>query len=154
MWLDVMGWLHARMPSAPPAPPPGIARARVAFASDAEPAREEWFAAGTEPAGPAGPPAAVQPRIVAPVSGTIIALDPDIPEGSQRVPFESRGAAPGQRWLLDGAVLGEAADFVLWAPEPGRHRLSVVAHDGRVLDTVTFVVRGAGIAGASAGAAR
>jgi hypothetical protein len=58
---------------------------------------------------------------------------------------------PGQRWLLDGAVLGEAADFVLWPPEPGRHRLSVVARDGRILDTVTFVVRGASVAATEGG---
>ena len=79
----------------------------------------------------------------APVGGTILALDPDIPNGRQRVPFEARDVMPGQRWLLDGAVLGEAADFVLWSPEPGRHRLSVMARDGGILDTVTFVVRGA-----------
>ncbi len=142
VWLEVMGWLHARTPSVPPAPPRGIARARVAFAGEAEPAREEWFAAGTEPAAPAGAPTAILPRIVAPVGGTIFALDPDIPEERQRVAFESHGAAPGHRWLLDGTVLGEAVEFALWKPLAGRHHLSVVAVDGRVLDTVTFLVRG------------
>ncbi|HEX9418201.1 MAG TPA: penicillin-binding transpeptidase domain-containing protein, partial [Methylomirabilota bacterium] len=147
VWLEVMGWLHARTPSAPPAPPRGIARARVAFAGEAEPAREEWFAAGTEPADPAAVPAGTLPRIVSPVGGTIIALDPDIPHERQRVAFESRDPAPGQRWLLDGALLGETGDLVLWQPVPGRHRLSVVGRDGRALDTVTFLVRGPGIAG-------
>lgn len=111
-----------------------------------EPVRREWFREGTEPAAtdsPDGSLKARQARITAPVGGTILALDPDIPAGRQRVPFEARDVMPGQRWLLDGVVLGEAADFVLWAPEPGRHRLSVMAHDGRILDTVTFVVRGA-----------
>jgi penicillin-binding protein 1C len=142
VWLEVMGWLHARTPSVPPAPPRGIARARVTFAGEAEPAREEWFAAGTEPAAPAGALTAILPRIVAPVGGTIFALDPDIPEERQRVAFESHGAAPGHRWLLDGTVLGEAVEFALWKPLAGRHHLSVVAVDGRVLDTVTFLVRG------------
>ena len=82
-------------------------------------------------------------RILAPVAGTILALDPDIPAGRQRVPFEARDARPGERWLLDGAVLGDATDFILWPLAPGRHRLSVVARDGRILDTVIFVVRGA-----------
>jgi penicillin-binding protein 1C len=91
------------------------------------------------------------PLIAAPVGGTILALDPDIPACRQRVPFEARDVMPGQRWLLDGAVLGEAADFVLWPPEPGRHRLSVVARDGRILDTVTFVVRGASVAATEGG---
>jgi penicillin-binding protein 1C len=147
VWLEVMGWLHARTPSAPPAPPQGIARARVAFSGEAEPAREEWFAAGTEPVDPAAVPAGTLPRIVSPVGGTIIALDPDIPHERQRVAFESRDPAPGQRWLLDGALLGETGDLVLWQPVPGRHRLSVIGRDGRALDTVTFLVRGPGIAG-------
>ena len=81
------------------------------------------------------------------MGGTIIALDPDIPHERQRVAFESRDPAPGQRWLLDGALLGETGDLVLWQPVPGRHRLSVVGRDGRALDTVTFLVRGPGIAG-------
>ena len=38
----------------------------------------EWFLAGTEPSG-AVAAAAGLPRIVAPTSGTIVALDPDIP---------------------------------------------------------------------------
>jgi penicillin-binding protein 1C len=147
VWLEVMGWLHARTPSAPPATPRGITRAHVAFAGEAEPAREEWFAAGTEPADPAAVPAGTLPRILSPVGGTIIALDPDIPRERQRVAFESRDPAPGQRWLLDGALLGEAGDLVLWQPVPGRHRLSVIGRDGRALDTVTFLVRGPGIAG-------
>jgi penicillin-binding protein 1C len=87
--------------------------------------------------------AAASPRIVTPVGGTIVALDPDIPAGRQRVPFEAREAVPGQRWLLDGALLGEAADLMLWPPTPGRHRVSVVGRDGRTLDSVTFLVRGA-----------
>jgi penicillin-binding protein 1C len=144
VWLEVMARLHEKTPTETPAAPIGLVRREVAFTGDVEPARGEWFSEGTEPPAdrPEGSLKAVQARIVAPVGGTILALDPDIPAGRQRVPFEARDVAPGQRWLLDGAVLGEAADFVLWPPEPGRHRLSVVAGDGRILDTVTFVVRG------------
>jgi penicillin-binding protein 1C len=151
VWLDVMARLHEKTPSAAPAPPAGLVRRQVAFTGDVEPVRSEWFSEGTEPTQPAtdradGSPKAVQARIVAPVGGTIVALDPDIPAGRQRLPFEARDATPGQRWLLDGAVLGEATDLVLWPPEPGRHRLSVVARDGSILDAVTFVVRGAHVA--------
>ena len=148
VWLEVMARLHEKTPSEPPSPPAGVIRREVAFALGVEPTRGEWFSGGTEPAATNhGERAvtAVQARIVAPVGGTILALDPDIPAGRQRVPFEARDVMPGQRWLLDGAVLGEAADFVLWPPSPGRHRLSVVARDGRILDTVTFVVRGASV---------
>jgi penicillin-binding protein 1C len=147
VWLEVMARLHETMPSAPPAPPPGLVRREVAFAGSVEPARAEWFSEGTEPATAATDLAAVrlgaaQAHIVAPVGGTIVALDPDIPAGRQRVPFEARDVMPGQRWLLDGAVLGEAAEFLLWQPTPGHHHLSVIGGDGRVLDTVAFLVRG------------
>jgi hypothetical protein len=48
-------------------------------------------------------------------------------------------------------VLGEAAEPVLWRPAPGRHHLSVIAEDGRVLDSLTFLVRGRDVAEVSAG---
>jgi penicillin-binding protein 1C len=154
VWLEVMARLHEKTPSAAPALPAGLVRREVAFTGDVEPARGEWFSEGTEPAasdGAEGSLKAVPARIIAPVGGTILALDPDIPAGRQRLPFEARDVLPGQRWLLDGAALGEAADFVLWPPEPGRHHLSIVAPDGRILDTVTFVVRGARIAATDGG---
>ena len=49
--------------------------------------------------------------------------------------------APG----TDTHVVGSAADLVLWPASAGRHRLSLVAADGTILDTVGFVVRGAGL---------
>jgi penicillin-binding protein 1C len=147
IWLEVMTRLHDSAPSAPPSPPAGLVRREASFAARVEPARGEWFRAGTEPIAPMPASAAASPRIVTPVGGTIVALDPDIPAGRQRVPFEAREAGLGQQWLLDGALLGEAADLILWPPAPGRHRLSVVGRDGRTLDSVTFVVRGAAVGG-------
>jgi penicillin-binding protein 1C len=146
VWLEVMMRLHEGVPSAPPAPPTGLVGQQVAFAGRVEPARREWFQRGTEPAeadGSAASATGVLARIAAPAAGTILALDPDIPAGRQRVPFEARDAVAGQRWLLDGAVIGEATELVLWPAASGRHRLSLVAKDGRILDTVSFVVRGA-----------
>jgi penicillin-binding protein 1C len=148
VWIDVMTRLHRTVPSAPPSPPRGLVRREVAFTASVEPPRSEWFLEGTEPVVVPPGHVAEAPRIVAPVGGTIVALDPDIPPALQRVPFESRDAGSGHRWLLDGAVLGEAAHLLLWPPTPGRHRLSVVGRDGRALDTVTFLVRGAAPAAA------
>lgn len=145
IWLEVMARLHEKTPSDPPPPPSGLVSTQVIFAGRVESARREWFHRGTEPPHVEANPAAStsMPRIVAPVGGTILALDPDIPVGRQRIPFEARDAVPGQGWLLDGAVLGEATEVLLWPAVSGRHRLSVVAKDGRILDTVSFVVRGA-----------
>src|SRR6266700_7898311 len=106
VWLEVMARLHEKTPSEAPAPPLGVVSREVAFALGVEPARREWFREDTEPAATdRGERAltAVQARIVAPVGGTILALDPDIPAGRQRVPFEAHDVMPGQRWLLDGA---------------------------------------------------
>src|SRR5262249_10178857 len=131
----------------PPAPPAGLVGQQVAFAGRVEATRREWFQRGTEPAaddGPAGSATGALARIVAPAAGTILALDPDIPAGRQRVPFEARDAVAGQRWLLDGAVIGAPAELLLWPAASGRHRLSLVAQDGRIVDTVSFVVRGGG----------
>jgi penicillin-binding protein 1C len=147
VWLEVMMRLHESVPSEPPTPPAGLVGQQVAFTGRVEPARREWFQRGTEPSASNGSAASATgalARIIAPAAGTILAIDPDIPTGRQRVPFEARDAVAGQRWLLDGAVIGEAAELLLWPAAFGRHRLSLVAKDGRILDTVSFVVRGAG----------
>jgi len=142
VWVDVMGALHRSAPSPAPAPPPGVVTARVAFAGDVERERRDWFLHGTEPAGAATTAPAHAARIVAPVSGTIIALDPDIPGDRQRVAFEADGAEPGLRFVLDEVDLGRAPGPLLWEPRPGRHVLTLRDADFRLRDTATFEVRG------------
>ena len=86
-------------------------------------------------------------RIVRPVSGAIVALDPDIPPSHQRVQLAAR-AAPGVarqlRWRLDGRALGAGAQLA-WMPWPGRHVLQLTDPRGQVLDEVRLEVRGAGV---------
>ncbi len=95
---------------------------------------------GTEPGARAL--AAGVARLVAPVDGTIVALDPDIPEDRQRVPLELAGAAPGLRWRIDDADFGPAAGLTLWQPVGGTHTVALVDADARVVDTATLEVRG------------
>lgn len=142
IWLEVMAWLHRSAPSAPPVPPPGIVSSRVMLPGGVEPARMEWFVGGTAPPVPALAVISGHPRIIAPVSGTIIALDPDIPIDRQRLVFEAQDAGPVLRWMLDGQELGEARDLVVWQPSRGKHTLALVDDQQRVLDQVTFEVRG------------
>jgi penicillin-binding protein 1C len=140
IWEDVMSWLHRDLPSQPPAPPPGIGAAAVAFADGAEAPRREWFVAGTEPA-QSSPVRAHAPRIVVPTDGSIIALDPDIPSARQRVAFEADAARSDLRWMLDDVDLGPA-DTLLWPPVRGSHRLRLVDGQARALGEVRFEVRG------------
>jgi penicillin-binding protein 1C len=170
IWAAVMGFLHAREPSRAPKPPAGLVRTAVRFgpgaqgaATPLEAARDEWFVQGTQQAvfamdtGAAG---AYQPsargqndlkstaraRITAPASGTIIALDPDIPPARQRLHFTATGGS-AVHWRMDGKPLGRGPG-VAWLPWPGRHVVQLTDAKGTVLDEIRFEVRGAGVAAA------
>jgi len=142
VWREVMSWLHRDTPSTPPAPPAGVRAATVAFAREIEPARVEWFRDGTQPGASQQALAGNYPRILAPVAGTMIALDPDIPESQQRVAVEAQVGGTQARWELDGTTLGVASKILLWPPRAGRHTLQLIDDSQRVLDSVAFVVRG------------
>ena len=62
VWREVMAWLHGAVPSAPPAAPAGVVAAPVAFPGAVEPARLEWFLAGTEPPRRRRPPSPAATR--------------------------------------------------------------------------------------------
>jgi penicillin-binding protein 1C len=142
VWLEVMSWLHRTTPSVAPPPPTGLVAAEVDFPGDVEPGRREWFVPGTEPG--ARRLATGEPRIVAPVDGTIVALDPDIPHDRQRVPLEVAGAGPGTRWRVDDVDLGAAAGLTLWEPTPGTHTVALVDACDHAVAVATVEVRGAG----------
>ena len=137
-----------------------------------EAARDEWFVPGTQqplfamdsiageaysssasgqktsksaaraPAAPASASVAAPARITAPASGTVIALDPDIPPARQRLQFTATRDAV--QWRLDGKPLGRGAR-VPWLPWPGRHVVQITDAQGTVLDEVRLEVRGAGV---------
>lgn len=164
IWAAIVGYLHRNVPSVAPAAPPGVVRMRVTFERNVEPARNEWFLKGTEMptvhlaadangaserstsyAPPHAPRAqsAAAPGIGSPTSGTVFALDPDIPPERQRIVFErANGASTRSAWRLDGKPLGHA-ERVLWMPWPGRHVLELVDAKGASVDAVRFEVRGA-----------
>jgi len=145
VWLELMNWLHRDLPSAPSEPPPNVVARPVRFTDAVLPERSEWFLVGTEPGVSTIEPMRARARIVRPVSGTIIANDPDIPPAQQRMMFEARDAREAAIWMLDGQRLGSAAGQLMWPPQPGRHQLQLLdAASSRVLDEVTFVVRGQG----------
>ena len=172
VWAALMNYLHSREASRAPAPPPGLVQAPVQFAAagassgaaPVEAARSEWFLQGTEQAvfaansgalearranaaGHKGlknglQPATIAPRITAPTSGTIIALDPDIPPTHQRLTFSAEGRS--LRWLMDGKEFGRGNE-VQWLPWPGRHVVQLQGASGKVADEIRLEVRGAGV---------
>jgi penicillin-binding protein 1C len=136
VWVDIMNMLHRTRTSHAPEAPSGIT-ARIIPGSG----RQEYFIRGTDNA-LAGTVAAPGFRIVYPTDGTVVACDPDIPPGEQRLFFEAQPREDGLGWRLDGQRFGGAGALVLWPPVPGKHKLSLIDGSGRVLDSVSFEVRG------------
>ncbi|MES2192080.1 MAG: penicillin-binding protein 1C [Pseudomonadota bacterium] len=164
IWAALMNYLHKTEPSRAPSPPAGLVRARTQFGNQLEAARNEWFIAGTEQtlfamdaADATGlkhtknVPADSQntPRITAPTSGTIIALDPDIPPNRQRLGFSAEGQ--NLRWLMDGKEFARGSQ-AQWLPWPGRHVVQIADARGTVLDEIRLEVRGAGVRSATVSA--
>jgi penicillin-binding protein 1C len=140
-WQEIMEALHARVPSRPPAAPPGVVPARARFAPEVEPPRDELFARGRGEPADTIEVAGELARIASPAAGMVIALDPDIPPRLQRVPLRARGARDGMVLRLNGAVIGPAEREVMWAPERGAWQLAVEDASGRTLDSARFSVR-------------
>jgi penicillin-binding protein 1C len=143
LWQALVRHLHDGEPSLRPAAPPGVVSAAIRFDAQQEPARDEVFIAGTEQLlQRAGTQLARAPAfgIGSPRDGSLFALDPDMPPAAQRIRFEGEAGT----WVLDGRRLGTGA-HLWWAPWPGRHTLELRGAGGRVLQTVRFEVRGAGV---------
>jgi penicillin-binding protein 1C len=168
VWATLMRHLHRHEGSRAPAPPAGLLQSRVAFTGPGqaplEAARSEWFLRGTEQAlfamdsgadyprlagaagrkslkNPASSPD-MPPRITTPASGTILALDPDIPPSHQRVNFSAEGR--NLRWLMDGKAFAKG-NSAQWLPWPGRHVVQLLDASGNVADEIRLEVRGAGL---------
>jgi len=157
VWVAVMDDLHRasdglkwRSDKAPL--PKGVERHVIRFDPPIEPPRQELFLPGTsQPVIRAnattlqrleakGATQALPVRIDYPGQGTIIALDPDIPQAQQRVLFKADTPLPkGWYWMLDGKRLSDAR----WFPWPGRHVLTLRDATGHEVDQIRFEVRGA-----------
>ncbi|MGB0126783.1 MAG: penicillin-binding protein 1C [Rhodocyclaceae bacterium] len=144
IWRDIVQYLHSDTQSFPPRPPQGTVSRMVRFEPPLEPPRREWFLAGTELELVEAKPASgtATPRIAYPAPGTVIALDPDIPDGRQRVVFSARDGSGTLRWQLNGIRLPVEGSSAPWAPSSGNHHLVLQDRDGQTLDSVHFEVRG------------
>jgi penicillin-binding protein 1C len=144
IWSEIMNRLHRNETSLPKVPPAGL----VSRKTDGSPlgsVRVEWFIAGTEPNLVRPRMDETDHRILYPVQGTVIALDPDIPVGQQQAFFEATPRDNRLRWRLNGEEIGPAGDIRFWNPRPGIHDLSLLDKYNRVVDAVKFQVRGNGV---------
>jgi penicillin-binding protein 1C len=142
VWRDVMMALHRDRPGKAPPVPPGIEARTIHFASGHEQPRREYFLRGTgQDEQGAAPDQSRRPRITNPVSGSVFALDPDIPIARQRMGVAVSGSVAGHRLLLDKRDLGAADAHPQVAAAPGAHRLTLVDLSGKVIDQVLFTVR-------------
>ncbi|NHZ78676.1 penicillin-binding protein 1C [Massilia sp. CCM 8695] len=142
VWRDVMDFLHRQTPSRAPAAPAGLVQQVVGYQPAFEAPRREWFVRGTESA-QVTLLGAQQRRaaILYPGPASVIAIDPDIPAGLERVVFRAQGAA-GLAWRLDGVALGAASAGHAWQPVAGEHELALVDEHDTVVAVSRFSVRG------------
>ena len=140
VWLDVMNWLHRDAAKSARTIPQGVTQKPVSFSSG-EPTRMEWFIAGTEPQVAKYYAPHRQPRIAYPVAGMVLAPDPDIPAGQQRLFFEAHPADSHYHWKLDGQDMGAVRTLNIWKPVTGAHKLALIGPDQQVVETVEFTVR-------------
>jgi penicillin-binding protein 1C len=141
IWLEIMNELHRDLPGNAPAAPDGVSPQTIIISDRGRvDKKQEWFIKGTEQLQVLSRFLPERPKIIYPAPGTIIAVDPDIPEGLQKVFFETSTTDAAQRLVLDDVELG-AAPVAAWLPVPGMHSLSLRGQDGAVEDQITFEVR-------------
>jgi penicillin-binding protein 1C len=142
VWRDIMLALHANSPSKAPPMPSGVEERSIRFADAIEQPRREYFLAGTGMSLIANAPGeSRRPRITSPVSGSVYAIDPDIPIDRQRMAVAVSGDAAMYRLMLDKQDLGGASTAPMIMPGRGQHRLSLLDLGGKVVDQVVFTMR-------------
>ena len=140
LWNEVMTYLHGRERSSPPLPPGGVTARQYLSDARNEPGKE-WFIAGTEPKSvDPGRALGALSKILYPPAEVIIAIDPDIPTGHQKIFFEASGSRKDLHWLLNGQPAGDGPACG-WTPKAGAYLLTLADGNNRPLDEVGFTVR-------------
>ena len=142
IWIEVMNFLHRNDPSVKRGAPYSLVRREVEFPQGVGPSREEWFIRGTEPDSKHQKIGQFNPRIVYPPSGTVIALDPDIPPELQKIFFISQTNENEFRWLLNGVPMEAMGKTIPWTPRAGKYFLALADREEKILDYIYFEVRG------------
>jgi len=144
IWVEMMDFLHRDVSSIQREALSGLVRKKIEFTEGVAASREEWFIRGTEPSFQNQRTGQFNPKILYPPSGTVLALDPDIPSELQKVFFASQVHEDHCQWLLNGSALEMTGRTIPWIPKAGKYQLAIADKDEKVLDYVHFEVRGPG----------
>ncbi len=142
IWIEVMNFLHRDDPSIKREALSRLVRREIEFPPSIASSREEWFIRGTEPHSKIQRTGQFNPRIVYPPSGTVIALDPDIPPELQKIFFISQIDENDFRWVLNGLPMEGIGKTISWTPKAGKYYLALADGNEKILDFVYFEVRG------------
>ena len=138
VWSAVINDLQGRDTVSHPEAPKGLIRTKPAGGDH----RPEWFMAGTQPDHHQATLIQTNHRIVYPPSGTIIALDPDIPDRLQKVSFVAQtGEANPTRWTLNDHLMEDRGPTILWTPKTGKYLLAITNEQNIIVDSVQFEVK-------------
>lgn len=150
IWHDVMRYLHRQKDSKAPGKPTAVVAETVQFIGVDEAPRQEYFLNDTamkkvvslstlehDVAGPI--------KIQAPINGSILAIDPDIPANAQKLYLKANippddPRAENLRWEVSDMTVGKGVGN-FWSPSRGRHLIVLKEEDGKVLDQVFISVR-------------
>ena len=142
IWMEMMDFLHRDVSSVKKEPLSGLVRKKIEFSQGVAATREEWFIRGTEPHSQNQRTGQFNPRILYPPSGTVMAIDPDIPPELQKVFFVSQVHEDDFQWVLNGSALEKTGRTIPWIPKAGKYQLAIADKDEKILDYVYFEVRG------------
>jgi len=139
LWVETLRWLHRDTASEPPQLPRSVVERETQI--EGEPGRREFFLAETAPQGPAQLARPI-PRITYPATGTLLALDPDMPLAHQSVFIEANIVDNELSWELNGETRGKGSRPLKWIPRAGKHVVKLVDSKRNEVDSVSFEVRG------------
>lgn len=143
-WYEIMNVLHDHLPSHPPQIPSDVVKMQIRH-QWASQLKTEYFLKGTEPN-----QAVIEPspekrvQFVFPAEGSILVKDPHMDQNHVALFIRFKGLVPEQsRLLWDGQPLGPAlSPFKVERPQVGKHELSILTSDGKLLSRVGFMIRG------------
>ena len=142
IWTEMMDFLHRDASSIKREALSGLVRKKIEYSQGVAATREEWFIRGTEPHSQNQRTGQFNPRILYPPSGTVMAIDPDIPPELQKVFFVSQAHEDDFQWVLNGFALERTGRTISWTPKAGKYQLAIADKDEKILDYVYFEVRG------------